>query len=365
MKFIHFSDANLGSTIKDTVIKTSAEQEKFLFNTFFVSFENIIKLAIIREVDFVIFTGEVVSLDTNFELVHSFIATQFKLLEDNNIQVITDNELLKNFAENVKFLAPNQNSLIEFQGTKVFLTTDTNSQIISQANADFKIALSEKVVPNTGMFEYIAMGGASETKVVAQNPYIIFPGVIQSSAPSDTAEHGVVFAEFASSELKVDFVHTNSVSFETRILKINTENTFDQVASEIIEQIKEEDFKIFTLNIVDSNGTISEDFQRKVIFGNTVELLNKLIEGKSYIRQINFQEQGMNFDGVEPELSNKDWVETQSKIFTANNLKHVVKTRFENEKDIDTSQLTNQVALMQIKRNAGLLLEEKELNDEN
>ncbi|MDR0899866.1 MAG: hypothetical protein LBM27_05880 [Lactobacillaceae bacterium] len=390
MKFIHFSDANLGRPITDTVIKTTPQKEEVIFNSLFTSFENIVKYAISKEVDFIVISGGLLFQEVNVAFVQDFLDQQFSLLADKNINVFITMDINRtvNFSDNVYVFT-------ESGDTQIFSTPDGTSVAISGASKTqsgsgpdtFKsmpirnnevnyhigvlngvvsdvastIAVSVDQLTNLG-YDYFALGGAKNVAIMNQKPFIAYPGAVQGTNPSESGAHGVIYVETdETGTLKPDFIHTNAIEFHDIEIPVDVKQPVSKIIEAVAQQLPESIFSLYSVNLVSSDGTFNGKLFSETNFGNFAQQLNKMTEDKNfYVASVAYSDPNSSSNVLQTSIDQGTWNLFGNEIFKLDNLSEVVTKRFKDEAPFVLTDLLNDQVMAKISQNAKTLVNHSE-----
>lgn len=313
VSFIHVADLHLDSPFKGMSNVPDSLFEELRKSTF-QSFENIVQVAIQKQVDFILLVGDLFEHEKQSLRAQVFLRDCFEKLRANQIQVylsygnhdyISGNKHRLTFPENVHVF-PNENvQAIPFEKNGIHLAniygfSYENRVILDNKSHEFQ--LQNLSVPfHIGMlhgslngieghdpyapflisdlksnhFNYWALGHIHQRQVISENPHIIYPGNIQGRHRNEANEKGCYYVQLTESGTKAEFIPTQHILFQHVTFDIAAFQTMEEIhhaLKHLLEQYKEYHHFI-QLDIVGSAE--QNDWEQEKILAEMIELWNE------------------------------------------------------------------------------------------
>lgn len=272
IRFIHCADLHLGKNIR-TKSQLPDHFAEALKTATYTSFERIVTIAIEKEVDFLLISGDV--FDSNEKSLKGqwFLKKQAERLAEKEIPIflihgnhdpLVDGEKLSYYTENmtvfpkqvdvVKHITKENNPVYLYgfsYPTKSYfenpvpqykrvnddealhialLHGQERMQQEHEPYAPFSISeLKEKG------FDYWALGHIHKRQILSEQPMIVYPGNIQGTNRKETGEKGAYFVEMSKNgHTRLTFLDTAPIRWEKPVISIESLMT----ETELLEQIE-------------------------------------------------------------------------------------------------------------------------------
>lgn len=235
-KFIHAADIHLDSPLRGLVRYESAPAES-IRDASRKAFENLVELAIVEEVAFVLLAGDLYDGDWNDYSTGIFFSRQMGRLNEHNIKVFTvagnhdaANRITKALDNpaNVTTLSSSKPETIKLNDLSVAI----HGQSFKEQHVDYNLAkdfpTALKGVFNIGLlhtsldgreghasyapcskddllskgYQYWALGHVHKQEFVSEEPWIVFPGCIQGRHIRETGAKGCLLVTIEEDSLK-------------------------------------------------------------------------------------------------------------------------------------------------------------------
>lgn len=313
VSFIHVADLHLDSPFKGMSNVPDALFEELRKSTF-QSFENIVQVAIQKQVDFILLVGDLFEHEKQSLRAQVFLRDCFEKLQANHIQVylsygnhdyISGNKHRLTFPENVHVF-PNENvQAIPFERNGIHVANiygfSYENRILTE-NKSHKFQIQNVTVPfHIGMlhgslhgieghdpyapfqisdlkakpFHYWALGHIHQRQVISENPHIIYPGNIQGRHRNEANEKGCYYVQLTETETKAEFIPTQHILFQHVTFDISSLQTMEQIhhaLKNLLEQYKEGHIFI-QLDIV--GNAEQNDWEQEKLLEEMIELWNE------------------------------------------------------------------------------------------
>ncbi|WP_246938859.1 metallophosphoesterase family protein [Bacillus pinisoli] len=267
ISFLHAADLHLDSPYLGLKHLPTPIFDRIQESTF-VSFQNIVQLAIQKKVDFIILAGDLYDSEQRSLKAQIKLRDEFLRLQEEGIQVyiIHGNHDPLNgswvplkwpsnthfFSENIESKSFHKNG--ELQATLYGFSYPDRSVLENMAKQykrgvqeGYHIAILHGTVAtnkdhnpyapfqltdlkNSG-FDYWALGHIHQRQVLQQNPPVIYPGNIQGRHRKETGEKGCYYVEMNEAGTNYTFIETNSIIWETHEVQADNLINFDELLS--------------------------------------------------------------------------------------------------------------------------------------
>lgn len=278
VRFIHCADLHLGTPFKG-ISELNPDLGDLLYQSTYVSFDNIVTLAIKESVDCVLIAGDVYdSEDKSLQAQLRFKNGLSRLSEAGIPTLIAygNHDPLNGWSATLKW----PNGAFTFPGDKVeCVPLQENAETIAMVygmsfakrdikeNLSLEFAPSEEHVPRIGVLhanvgtntghepyapcsiedlsrismDYWALGHVHESSILRPtNPAIAYPGCSQSRSPRETGSKGcyLVTLEVGSDPI-IEFIPTDVVRYASDSIDISTYLSLDEVIDSITKKCME------------------------------------------------------------------------------------------------------------------------------
>ncbi|MCY8005983.1 exonuclease SbcCD subunit D [Bacillus haynesii] len=257
--FIHAADLHLDSPFHG-ISRLPEEVYRRIKNSTFKSAENVFKLAIDEQADFILLAGDLFDEANRSLKAQMFLRKQFLKLKENNIQVYVifgnhdhlggdwtpiewpDNVHIfsaedieeKSFYKDGRLAASiygysyPERSVFANKAAEIKKTTDAplhigmiHGTLSGESGHDPYCPFSLQDLKN-GQMDYWALGHIHKRQVIsAADPAVIYPGNTQSRHMKETGEKGCYLVNVCSGELSFEFKAVSDVLWETACIDIS------------------------------------------------------------------------------------------------------------------------------------------------
>ncbi|WP_164850151.1 metallophosphoesterase family protein [Clostridium prolinivorans] len=261
IKFIHTADIHLGSILH---FKRKIKNNNIIDirdNAVYNSFKKICDIAIDKNVDFIIISGDIYDKEARSVKGNSFFISQCKRLEENNIMVFAiggNHDPINKYNE--LFNLPGNVHIFGFEKPEIYEFKDEYGKIycriIGQSYRDnwdsrkmyshynlpkdnaLNIALMHTQLDNSNNYvpclpanlkaiegiDYWALGHIHKYKIIDNNPFIIYPGIPQGRDLGEEGYGGIVFIKAYDNVIEnIDFINTSDVLWKKEEVDITGE----------------------------------------------------------------------------------------------------------------------------------------------
>ncbi len=316
IRFIHTADLHLDSPFK----KISAMPKNVVAdvrNSIYLSFQQLITVAIKQRVDFVLIVGDIFDQAQQSMKAHMTLIKGFKELQKYNIQVyvsygnhdyLSCHTFPRNYPENVHIFEKEKVEQFDYRKdgkvvAKIYgfsyeeRVVDTNMvpQYQITEEAPYHIATlhgslgsitdtnHETYAPfqlqelKQKQFDYWALGHIHTRQIISTNPYVVYPGNIQGRSMKEVGDKGCYLVTYNGYETQLDFIPLHTVTFKkTTIEASNMEESTDVYLSlESLVQKNMKDKKKVMIEVTLENTSLKlEEWNRNGQLKEIMTLLN-------------------------------------------------------------------------------------------
>ncbi|MFJ8527425.1 exonuclease SbcCD subunit D [Bacillus sp. NPDC094106] len=278
IKFIHAADLHLDSPFKGMEMNVPASVWERMKQSTFQSFERIIDKAIQERVDFVLLAGDLYDAETRSLRAQVFVREQMKRLAQyeipvymihgnhdhlggswaaiefpENVHVFTEPYVEeKSFYKDGELLA----SIYGFSYLQQAVTDNMTAQYTKMSDAPFHIGMLHGSVEGGDaehnryapfqirelkekQFDYWALGHIHKREILAEEPYIVYPGNIQGRHRKETGEKGAYLVEITEQGTNCSFFGAADVIWGEIEIRIDELETVDDLMTACTEAINE------------------------------------------------------------------------------------------------------------------------------
>ncbi|EEL51849.1 metallophosphoesterase family protein [Bacillus cereus] len=289
IKFIHAADLHLDSPFKGMEMNVPSSVWERMKQSTFQSFERIIDKAIQERVDFVLLAGDLYDAETRSLRAQVFVREQMKRLSHYDIPVymihgnhdhLGGSWAAIEFPENVHVFAEPYveakpfykdgellASIYGFSYLQQAVTDNMTAQYEKMSNAPFHIGMLHGSVEGDAEhnryapfqirelkekgFDYWALGHIHKREILAEEPYIIYPGNIQGRHRKETGEKGAYLVEISEQGTNCSFFGAADVVWGEVEIHIDELETVDHLMTAATEALnacrKEEEGTLLTI----------------------------------------------------------------------------------------------------------------------
>ncbi|MFA9557228.1 exonuclease SbcCD subunit D [Evansella sp. AB-rgal1] len=270
LRFIHCADVHLGRSIK-THTDMPEHMSLSIQQATYTSFEEIITIALEKNVDFVLISGDVYDQEQRFIRGQWFLKKQGERLREYNIPLFiihgNHDPLIKDKPENVDnvYVFPTEIEAIKItnnDGDNIFIHGFSYPQkgfydnpaplfVRKGSEEDYHIALlhgqettqseHEPYAPFTVKeleernFDYWALGHIHKRSILNTSPPIVYSGSIQGGHRNELGEKGCYYVELSKSTANLTFINTASVIWESFCFSIDSLHKMEDLL-ELVEE---------------------------------------------------------------------------------------------------------------------------------
>ncbi|KDE87082.1 metallophosphatase [Oenococcus oeni] len=358
MKFIHAADTHLGNPISgiDRKINLPEEVKKQIALATFTAFSNVIKLAVDRHVDFVLFPGDLFDSSQQSAYLYNFLNQQFQNLKEAGIEAFISfgNHDFQSDVEN-DFIWPENVHAFPKSKAKTFFHDSWDGKRVAITGTSFAVRNpQESLVPlypsrdqsatyQIGMYhgsqgnssannyapfsvgdlqalnyDYWALGHIHVRQVLSKNPAIVYSGDPQGLDLTETGEKGVYFVSDENDQggLTAEFVPCSSFVFDSFELSINDQSAISNISDLIVQELLSLNHKKMSLNAIRVNlsASLPEKILDQLTDTSFLDLVNsKTIREKQFLikMDLNVDQKKDNFN----QLEERYWQAAKNDVF--------------------------------------------------
>ncbi|EOP57913.1 MULTISPECIES: metallophosphoesterase family protein [Bacillus] len=282
VKFIHAADLHLDSPFKGMEMNVPSSVWERMKQSTFQSFERIIDKAIQERVDFVLLAGDLYDAETRSLRAQVFVREQMKRLSQYEIPVyiihgnhdhLGGSWAAIEFPENVHVFAEPYveekpfykdgellASIYGFSYLQQAVTDNMTAQYAKMSDAPFHIGMLHGSVEGDAEhnryapfqirelkekgFDYWALGHIHKREILAEEPYIIYPGNIQGRHRKETGEKGAYLVEITEQGTVCSFFGAADVVWGETEISIDELQTVDDLmiaCTEVMNEWRQEE----------------------------------------------------------------------------------------------------------------------------
>ncbi|MDF2946308.1 MAG: repair exonuclease family protein YhaO [Bacillales bacterium] len=266
LSFIHAADLHLGGTFKGLSYLPN-HLLKVVNDSPYKALENIVNIAILNKVDFVLFVGDTFDTPTPTPKSQYEFIKQLNRLAEENISVYISKG--NHDGNNGKWLTldlPKNTYVFKDDVIEEYIFRDTVSiqgfSYSSGANYNrmankfkrnnqttFNIAvyhgsndgesshapyapfnISELLEKE---FDYWALGHIHKSNILKENPFIIYPGNPQGQSKKETGDKGCFLVKLSNKETKIEFIKTSAIIWLKETIEIEEKDSFVEITTKI------------------------------------------------------------------------------------------------------------------------------------
>lgn len=274
MKFIHAADLHLASPFKGMVQLDEVILKRIQESTF-ESFYNIITLAIEKNVDFVLFAGDIYDHDDySIKAQLKFIEGLKRLNEANilafivhgNHDFLSDEGTLVHLPENTfQFKGEVETKIIEKHNSKIaisgysFDSRHVRKNIMKEfplkrKDADYHLGLMHgnlesvdsshaNYAPFTKLdlkrldYDYFALGHIHQQMQISADPPAYYSGNTQGRHRNEPGPKGVILVEEVNRHLETKFIETQAIEWRTLTISIEAIHSVGEVYNQVRDKL--------------------------------------------------------------------------------------------------------------------------------
>lgn len=297
IKFIHTADLHIGKAFVNTSYPNDVAKQRRMEQ--WETFNNVIKLAKERDVDFLFICGDLFEKDFVSMGEIKRIDEGFNKIPQISIIIIAGNHdpcskdsLYLNYKwnSNVHIFKDSAINLLEFpiKDTAIYgyswngqyITDNVLNEKISPSQYTNKILLlhgdaynkQSKYLPidinliSSEKFNYVALGHIH--KMDKLTPHVYYSGSPEPLDFGETGEHGIIAGEMNSGEVTLEFIPIAKRKFIVMDLELNPDMCHEDIEN-IISKIAENEKDLFRINL---KGMIDSDIDIQGIINETERL---------------------------------------------------------------------------------------------
>jgi DNA repair exonuclease SbcCD nuclease subunit len=400
MKFIHAGDIHLGNSLNGLSFQQSDKQFKWLSNSLFKSFDNLVNLAINEQVDFLVLPGDIYDGIHRSYLVEDTLNKGFGKLESVGIDVYiirgnhdftsTESSQL-NFPANVFFLE-NENTIQTFttiNNEKIEIVGQSYNQqhektsLISDypkrnPDADFVIGLYHGDVSATSTnyaavslnqltalnYDYIALGHIHTHQILNEKPAVAYSGSLQGLNSKETGPHGVYLVD-SDKNFIPEFKQTADLEWAELKIQINSNSDLSSIINQITNKLQNQ--KVYVLILSDEN-VFNTELAQRIENGILKDQINQSITENIFISKIKIDTEDESDIKSLPELDQEIWKEAIEETFNFDETIKQIQSRFNQvDEQFITDYFSQSEIQSEIKKRAIQLLNMNggDLNEDN
>ncbi|MDN6899633.1 DNA repair exonuclease [Oenococcus sicerae] len=402
MKFIHAADIHLGNAINgiDRKINLPVEIKKQISLATFDAFANVIKLAIDRHVDFILFPGDLFDSSQQSAYLYNFLNLQFQKLKDAGIEAFISfgNHDFQSDAEK-DLLWPDNIHVFPKGEAKVFYHESWDGKRIAITGTSFAVRNPReslvKLYPNRdqsvkyeiGMYhgnlgdtkgngyapfsvpelqalnyDYWALGHIHVRQLLSKDPAIVYSGDPQGLDLTETGEKGIYLISDENQErgLSAEFLPTSSFIFDHLSLSIEDSAEVSKIFELIIDYLKQRNSQKLTLNTLEIKFSlpISQKIREQLSDASFLDLINaKTAAAKQLLIRINLitDEKKSSFS----QLDERYWQLAKEEVFKSDTFNQALGKNFRSNEQFVIKHFTNSDVQAQIMKKAEELISER------
>ncbi|SDM00913.1 metallophosphoesterase family protein [Sediminibacillus halophilus] len=343
ISFLHSADLHLDSPFKGLGNVPEAVFEQIRGSTF-GALEALVRLAIEKQVDFVLIAGDVFDENQHSLLARMQLKAAFEKLNVHHIEVYLSygnhdftegSKFIDQFPGNVHVFSDQEVRSIPFQKNGVTVaniygfsyreravTKNKTQEYTIQGEAPYHIAMLHGSLHSNKEhdvyapfhlrdltdkeFDYWALGHIHTRDILNQLPPVVYPGNIQGRSKKESGERGCYHVELKNGEAALTFHPLQRIRFES--IKVDVSSCKDPqemvpVIERHLEDCKNRFGKVILHVIFFSNRTVLQDWQQTGYLDETVDFCNEIdrTENKwAYIQGYSVQvEDSWNWEELE------------------------------------------------------------------
>ncbi|NNN21080.1 MAG: DNA repair exonuclease [Acidimicrobiales bacterium] len=297
MKFIHAADLHIDSPMRGLASYEGSPIDEIRGKTR-LAFVELVDLAIVREVDFVLIAGDIFDSDWKDYSTGIFFSNQINRLAEENIEVIMiagNHDAVSQITKNLT-LPPKVYKLSSTKPERVILE-HLDTEIIGQSfhtrsvpdnlvlgypDGDpslFSIGLlhtslngrpgHDPYAPCTYTdlaskgYQYWALGHVHNREVVSEDPWIVFPGNLQGRHIRESGSKGITLVETSGHEIQsVDHIELGSLYWQLVSISHSSTGLLEEVERKLVQSMKPSKLNIIRVELtLDLSSSLSLDHE--------------------------------------------------------------------------------------------------------
>lgn len=340
VKFIHAADLHLDSPFKGMEMNVAQSVWERMKQSTFESFERIVDKAIQERVDFVLLAGDLYDAETRSLRAQVFVREQMKRLSQydipvfiihgnhdhlggswaaiefpENVHVFTEPYVEeKSFYKNGELVA----SIYGFSYLQQAVTDNMTAQYTKMSDAPFHIGMLHGSVEGDAehnryapfqirelkekQFDYWALGHIHKREILAEEPYIIYPGNIQGRHRKETGEKGAYLIELTKQGTHCSFFHTADVVWDEIEVSIDGLETVDDLmtsASSAMNECRREEEGTLLTVVFTGQGPLSPYLREDKRVEEIFHILAAGEERKDFVYAMKWKNETVSFAEIE------------------------------------------------------------------
>jgi DNA repair exonuclease SbcCD nuclease subunit len=291
LTFIHAADLHLDSPFQGLTHLPTKIFEEVCHSTFH-AFDRLIQMAITKQVDFLLLTGDLFDHESQSLKAQVHLRTGFQQLHDHQIQVylsygnhdyIHGDYYKVIYPDNVHIFPNETITSFIFEKNRQQLARITGFSYEGRSVSEEKItAYPEKgqdVPYHIGMlhgslygdkahdtyapfrlqqlldkeYDYWALGHIHKRVQLNNDPPVIYPGNTQGRHLKETGEKGCYYVQLTETETKATFIPLQAIQFKAITVDLAKMETFEAIESDVINQISHESDSPFLIHLTWEN----------------------------------------------------------------------------------------------------------------
>ena len=341
VKFIHAADLHLDSPFKGMEMNVPASVWERMKQSTFQSFERIIDKAIQERVDFVLLAGDLYDAETRSLRAQVFVREQMKRLAQyeipvymihgnhdhlggswaaiefpENVHVFTEPYVEeKSFYKDGELLA----SIYGFSYLQQAVTDNMTAQYTKMSDAPFHIGMLHGSVEGGDaehnryapfqirelkekQFDYWALGHIHKREILAEEPYIVYPGNIQGRHRKETGEKGAYLVEITEQGTNCSFFGVADViwgEIEIRIDELENVDDLMTACTEAINERRKAEEGTFLTVLFTGQGPLSPYLRDEKRVEEIFHILAAGEERRDFVYVIKWKNETISFAEIE------------------------------------------------------------------
>ena len=308
IKFIHTADLHLDSPFKG-LTHVPNQLLKNIQESSFKAFENLVYMAIDREVDFIVIAGDLFDLNTRSIRAQIFLKKQFERLEAYNIFVyaiygnhdyVKDDRLYLQFPKNVYIFKDEvettlhkseSNETVSLTGFS-YHTQHVKKNIMRNYptrsdQSDYHIGIyhgdtlqqSSQYAPfemkdlQKLHYDYVALGHIHQNGKPFENVPAYYSGSIQGRHINEEGNKGAYYVEIDGPNHSTEFLKTSVIDWHRITVSIDNTDSINTIVDQLVEKLPITSKTLIIRLILKVNGHDAVDISEVV----TTETLNQLL----------------------------------------------------------------------------------------
>ncbi|WP_175988220.1 DNA repair exonuclease [Bacillus sp. Marseille-Q1617] len=328
IRFIHCADLHLDSPFAG-LKHLPAELFERIQNSTFASFEKMVKVAIQRQIDFMMISGDLFDEEDRSIRAQAKLMNQFSLLGESGIPVFVihgnhdhlggfrleldmpENVHIFDEKTEVKELVTKSGASVKLAGFSYgsrHIRERRISDYPKQVEADYKIGLlhgSEGSVQSAHEsyapfsmrelkeknYHYWALGHIHQRQILNHEPPIVYPGNIQGRHRKETGEKGCYLVELSEHDAILEFIPTQDIIWGEMEISLEGVERFGEifqlirksaeeykVMGDCLLQVEVKDFNLLSPEVIQAieNGDLLQALQADLPTGETMKWIHSI-----------------------------------------------------------------------------------------